>query len=92
MIKQLAHINIGAHDLKASADFYFNILGLEKTFEFIKDGELYGFYAGTGNLTFVEVFKQQETEELLKLPQRNYISAMVRKLVQPVSEMVKLAI
>lgn len=63
MIKQLAHINIGAHDLKASADFYFNILGLEKTFEFIKDGELYGFYAGTGNLTFVEVFKQQETEE-----------------------------
>jgi len=43
MIKQLAHINIGSHDLRASENFYCNILGLKKTFEFIKDGELYGF-------------------------------------------------
>ncbi len=63
MIKQLAHINIGSYDLKASEDFYCNILGLEKIFEFIKDGELFGFYAGTGNTTFVEVFLQDEVRE-----------------------------
>ncbi len=60
MIKQFAHINIGSYDLKASEDFYCNILGLKKTFEFIKGGELYGFYAGAGNTTFVEVFLEEE--------------------------------
>ena len=63
MIKQLAHINIGSYDLKASEDFYCSILGLKKTFEFIKGGELYGFYAGAGNTTFVEVFLEEEKGE-----------------------------
>jgi glyoxylase I family protein len=62
MIKQLAHINIGSHDLKASEDFYCNVLGFEKTFEFIKDGELFGFYASAGNTTFIEVFSQEKKE------------------------------
>ena len=64
MIKQLAHINIGSYDLNASEDFYCNILGLNKTFEFIKDGELFGFYAGAGNTTFVEVFLEEKREEI----------------------------
>ena len=59
MIKQLAHINIGSNDLSASENFYCNVLGMEKTFEFIKDGELYGFYAGVGNTTYVEVFIEE---------------------------------
>ena len=59
MIKQLAHINIGSYDLSASENFYCNVLGMEKTFEFIKDGELYGFYAGAGNTTYVEVFIEE---------------------------------
>ena len=59
MIKQLAHINIGSYDLSISENFYCNILGMEKTFEFIKDDELYGFYAGAGNTTFVEVFIEE---------------------------------
>ena len=63
MIKQLAHINIGSYDLKASENFYCSILGLKKTFEFIKGGELYGFYAGAGNTTFVEVFLEEEKGE-----------------------------
>ena len=63
MIKQLAHINIGSHDLTDSEHFYCNILGMEKTFEFIKDGELYGFYAGAGNTTFVEVFIEEKEVE-----------------------------
>ena len=60
MIKQLAHINIGSHDLKASENFYCNILGLQKTFEFIKDGELFGFYAAAGDVTFIEVFQEAQ--------------------------------
>jgi glyoxylase I family protein len=59
MIKQLAHINIGSLDLADSEHFYCHVLGLEKTFEFIKDGELYGFYVGAGNRTFVEVFIEE---------------------------------
>ena len=59
MIKQLAHINIGSYDLSASEDFYCNILGLNKTFDFIKDGELFGFYAAAGSTTFIEVFHEQ---------------------------------
>ena len=62
MIKQLAHINIGSHDLKASEDFYCNVLGFDKTFEFIKDGEFFGFYASAGNTTFIEVFSEEEKE------------------------------
>ncbi len=59
MIKQLAHINIGAYDLAEAEHFYCGVLGMEKVFEFIKDGELYGFYAGAGNTTFVEVFIEE---------------------------------
>lgn len=59
MIKQLAHINIDTFDLEASEYFYCSILEMEKTFEFIKNGEPYGFYAGAGNTTFVEVFIEE---------------------------------
>lgn len=63
MIKQLAHINIGSYDLEASKEFYCDILGLEKTFEFIKEGELFGFYVGVGNNTFIEVFQDEQKGE-----------------------------
>ena len=59
VIKQLAHINIGSYDLAASENFYCDILGMQKTFEFIKDGELFGYYAAAGNTTFIEVFKEE---------------------------------
>ncbi len=59
MIKQLAHINIGSYDLATSEHFYCDILGMEKTFEFIKNGELFGFYVGAGNTTFIEVFIEE---------------------------------
>jgi len=58
VIKQLAHINIGAFDLSACEDFYCNVLGMEKTFEFVREDEVIGFYLGAGNTTFIEVFRQ----------------------------------
>lgn len=70
MIKQLAHINIGAFDLEESEHFYCNILGMEKTFEFIKNGKRIGFYVGVGNRTFVEIFiethKVEDTPTILR--------------------------
>ncbi len=57
MIKQLAHICIYTADLDATSRFYFEGLGLERGYEFIKDGALFGYYIKLGNDTFIEVFK-----------------------------------
>ena len=58
MIRRLAHINILSNDLAATEQFYCGLLGLKKGFEFLKDGELFGFYLETGETTFIEVFLQ----------------------------------
>ena len=57
MIKHLAHICIYSSDLDATSRFYFEGLGLERGYEFIKNGELFGYYIKLGNDTFIEVFK-----------------------------------
>lgn len=57
MIRQLAHICIHTVDLDATARFYESGLGLERQIDFIKDGELFGYYIKLGNDTFIEVFK-----------------------------------
>jgi catechol 2,3-dioxygenase-like lactoylglutathione lyase family enzyme len=56
MIKQLAHICIHTSDLDATSRFYFEGLGLERGYEFIKNDELFGYYIRLGNNTFIEVF------------------------------------
>ena len=60
MIKQLAHVCIGANDLAESEKFYCDILGLKKTFDFEKEGAPYGFYVALGATTFIEVFIQND--------------------------------
>ena len=57
MIRQLAHICIHSNDLTETSRFYIEALGLEKGFDFIKDGELIDYYIKLGNDTFIEVFK-----------------------------------
>jgi lactoylglutathione lyase/glyoxylase I family protein len=56
MLKQLAHVCIMSHDLDATQRFYCDLFGLKRSFDFYKDGELFGFYLGLGNRTFIEVF------------------------------------
>lgn len=56
MIKQLAHICIRTTDLNKTFDFYSNALGLEKTLDFERKGEPFGYYLKLGNNTFIEVF------------------------------------
>lgn len=58
IIKQVAHICIGADNLTDAEHFYCNVLGMERGFDFIKDGELYGFYAKAGENTYIEIFSQ----------------------------------
>lgn len=54
--KRLAHLCILADDLAAAEHFYCGVLGMERGFEFIKNGSLYGFYAKAGNDTYIEIF------------------------------------
>ena len=56
MIKRLAHVCIGTRDLQKTEDFYCDVLGFEKRFQFIKDGEIVGFYLSLGDGGFLEVF------------------------------------
>ena len=44
-------------NMAATAAFYEQGLGLERGFEFIKEGELFGYYLKFGNGTFMEVFQ-----------------------------------
>ncbi len=56
-VKQLAHVCVLTHDLKATEHFYCEILGLKKAFNFTRKGGLFGFYLDTGTRTFIEVFE-----------------------------------
>jgi catechol 2,3-dioxygenase-like lactoylglutathione lyase family enzyme len=56
-IKRLAHICLGSTDLAAAEKFYCDILGFKKKFDFIKAGEVIGFYLEIAEKTFMEIFK-----------------------------------
>ncbi len=60
-VKQLAHVCIFAHDLEQSRAFYRDILGLPIAFNFTRDGDVFGFYLGVGNGSFIEVFHKPGT-------------------------------
>jgi lactoylglutathione lyase/glyoxylase I family protein len=57
MIKTLAHVCLFSKDLKRSLDFYCGALGLRRHFDFVKDGELFGFYLEIDASHFIEIFK-----------------------------------
>ena len=54
--KQLAHVCVLSHDLKAAEHFYCDVLGLKKMFDFTRTGGKIGFYLDAGARTFIEVF------------------------------------
>ncbi len=56
MFKQLAHVCIGATDLKETERFYVDLLGMEKAFDFFRGDQQIGFYLSLGQNTFIEVF------------------------------------
>jgi catechol 2,3-dioxygenase-like lactoylglutathione lyase family enzyme len=62
MIKTLAHICIFSKDLNRSLDFYCGALGLRRHFDFMKNGELFGFYLQIDANHFIEIFKAGPVE------------------------------
>ena len=60
MIKSLAHICIAAHDLAATERFYCSGLGFKKAFDFIRGGEVIGFYLEVSEKSYIEIFRQDE--------------------------------
>ncbi|NIA12839.1 MAG: VOC family protein [Nitrospiraceae bacterium] len=68
MITGMAHVCIGTADLRATEDFYCNVLGFERHFAFIRNGEECGFYLALPDGSFIEVFEQESTPEAANPP------------------------
>lgn len=62
MVKQLAHLCIFTPDLDRTAEFYVKGLGLTRQFDFVRDGQAFGYYLKLGANTFIEVFKGEAGE------------------------------
>lgn len=63
MIKSLAHLCVFTKDLKRTRDFYCGALGFKPHFDFLKDGQLFGFYLQVAPGQYVEFFKTDPTTE-----------------------------
>ncbi len=68
MIKSLAHVCVGARNLQETERFYCSGLGLKKAFDFIRKGEVVGFYLRASKTNYVEVFRQGEIDAQAKSP------------------------
>jgi catechol 2,3-dioxygenase-like lactoylglutathione lyase family enzyme len=56
-VKALAHICIHTKDLDKTRNFYCDVLGFKKIFNFTKNGEVVGFYLKISKNNFLEFFK-----------------------------------
>ena len=62
-IKSLAHVCLKVRNLEQARDFYCGALGMQKIFNFTREGEIIGFYLKASNHTFIEVFRAGETPQ-----------------------------
>jgi len=63
MIKSLAHVCVFTRDLQRTRDFYCGVLGFKPHFDFLKDGQLFGFYLQIAQGQFIEFFKTDPKTE-----------------------------
>ena len=59
-LKSVAHVCIKSPDLARTLDFYCGALGLERQFDFTREGRVIGFYLRLAERSFVEVFLADE--------------------------------
>jgi catechol 2,3-dioxygenase-like lactoylglutathione lyase family enzyme len=59
-LKALAHVCAMALDLKKTEEFYCDVLGMKKAFEFVKDGKACGLYLRIGEESFIEFFLDEQ--------------------------------
>lgn len=52
-----AHICIKTEDLDKTEEFYTQVLGFEKVYNFTKEGKAFGFYLRISGMQFIEVFE-----------------------------------
>ncbi len=71
MITGIAHICLSSSNLDATLKYYLDGLGLQKHFDFIKDGKLRGYYIKAGERTFIEVFKNEAVKAAENAPIRH---------------------
>lgn len=79
IVKQVAHACIWAHDIDITADWYSRVLGMEKVFNFTRDGEVFGYYLDAGGRTHIEVF-HKEASEFTDRNQINHICLEVENM------------
>lgn len=63
MIKALAHLCIETTELEKTDWFYCTVLGLTRQFDFIKEGNLFGYYIKINEGNFIEVFERSAAAE-----------------------------
>ena len=56
MINALAHVCLETADLEGTKSFYCDVLGMSTQFEFIKNGELFGYYLKICEGNYLEIF------------------------------------
>ena len=61
LITQVAHTCIFAHDLEKTANFYRDVFGIARAFDFKRGEDWIGFYMDLGARTFIEVFRKGES-------------------------------
>jgi len=71
MIKKLAHVCIMARDLAETERFYCDLLGFERVFDFIREGNVAGYYLKVSGRTYVEVFQSGESTKPEGFPIRH---------------------
>ena len=60
LIKSLAHVCIKTSDLEKTPEFYCGALGMEKLFDFTRQGNVIGFHIKASHDTFIEVFQDNK--------------------------------
>jgi catechol 2,3-dioxygenase-like lactoylglutathione lyase family enzyme len=68
MIKGFAHVCLSATDLPAVERFYCCGLRCRKAFDFIRDGQVVGFYLELAQDNYIEIFLRDEIDSDVKFP------------------------
>lgn len=84
IVKQIAHACIWAHDIDVTSDWYSRVLGMERVFNFTRDGKIFGYYLGAGNRTHIEVF-HKEASEFTDRNQINHICLEVENIDEAIA-------
>lgn len=88
MITTMAHICIHTADLEQNERFYCDVLGLQKKFNFVKDGAVIGYYIQVAERSFIEVFKSDRISTGSEAPIKHFclevtdLDAVERRLAQ----------